>query len=91
MFLQPSQIKAARAMLGWTQVQLARAAGISEMSIKKIERGETDPRVSTLTAIQTALESSGVVFLNEGDTVPGGPGVRLRGRDGLAGTDQGVG
>lgn len=72
-----AQIRAARALLTWKQVDLAKASGISEMSIKNIERGDTDPRVSTIAAIRTALEQAGVQFLDQGDTATG-PGVVLR-------------
>lgn len=64
--------------MGWKQTDLAKAADLSEMSIKNIERGVTDPRRSTLEAIQTALESAGVLFLDPGQTRDGGPGVRLK-------------
>jgi len=73
--ISPAQIRAARALIGWKQTELASAAGLSEMSVKNIERGSTDPRVSTLEAIRTALEAAGVEFINDerGDGV-----VRLR-------------
>lgn len=76
--INAAQIRAARALLGWKQTDLAKASKLSEMSIKNIERGATDPRASTLQAIQTALENAGVVFLDPGQTRDGGPGVRLR-------------
>jgi transcriptional regulator with XRE-family HTH domain len=80
--ITPGQIKAARALIGWTQAGLAEASGISEISIKKIETGATDPRSSTLAAIQAAFNDAGVVFLEPGDTRDGGPGVRMRGMRG---------
>ncbi len=70
-----AQIRAARALIGWKQTDLAKAASVSEMSIKNIERGDTDPRVSTLQAIQTALEAAGVIFVPENGE---GVGVRLK-------------
>lgn len=60
------QIRAARALLGWKQTELASAAGVSEMSIKNIE-SETlkkDFRMSTMEAIRGALESAGIQFVN---------------------------
>lgn len=75
--ITPAQIRAARALLGWKQTDLAVASGVSEMSIKNIERGITDARASTLGAIQQAFLEAGVVFLDPGDTRDGGPGVRL--------------
>jgi transcriptional regulator with XRE-family HTH domain len=75
-----AQIRAARALIGWKQTDLAAASGVSEISIKNIERGATDPRGSTLAALQDAFSNAGVVFLDPGDVRDGGPGVRLRSR-----------
>ena len=72
------QIRAARALLGWKQRELAAAASLSEVSIKNAERGVVDSRGSTLNAIQRAFDRAGVVFLDTGDTRNGGPGVRLK-------------
>ena len=72
-----AQIRAARALIGWTQTDLAQASGISQVAIKNLERGATDPRASTLTSIQDALNQAGVMFLEPGDTRDGGVGVRL--------------
>ncbi|MCK0197758.1 helix-turn-helix domain-containing protein [Ancylobacter sp. 6x-1] len=76
--ITPIQMRAARALIGWTQLEVARAAGVSEMSVKNIERGVTDPRVSTLRAIQQAFEDAGVEFIDGPYSGDGGPGVRLR-------------
>lgn len=73
-----AQIRAARALLGWTQSDLAAAAGLSVVGIKGIERGKVDPRSSSIAAIQDAFEAAGVIFLQAGDTRNGGPGVRLK-------------
>jgi DNA-binding XRE family transcriptional regulator len=69
----PCQIRAARALIGWTQNELAVVASVSEMSIKNIERDSANPRVSTLASIKRALEAAGIEFTNGGE-----PGVRLR-------------
>ncbi|WP_394889569.1 helix-turn-helix domain-containing protein [Mesorhizobium sp. AaZ16] len=73
--ITPEQIRGARAMIGLTQADLARRAGISTTGLNNIESGGTDPKASTLRAIQTALESAGVIFVAENGE---GPGVRLR-------------
>jgi transcriptional regulator with XRE-family HTH domain len=75
------QIRAARALIGWKQIDLAKASGVSEISIKNIERGVTDPRSSTLAAFQRAFEKAGVTFLEPGDVRDGGAGVRLKRSD----------
>lgn len=70
----PAQLRAARALVNWSQTDLAKAAGLSEVTIKNLERGGTDPRVGTMRAITDALERAGVVFVAENG---GGAGVRL--------------
>jgi predicted transcriptional regulator len=62
-------------MLGLTQTDLAAKAGISKTALIAIETAASDPKASTLSAIQKALETAGVEFIAENG---GGPGVRLR-------------
>jgi predicted transcriptional regulator len=76
--ISAAQIRAARALLGWRQRELAAAAGVSAISVKNAEGGTVDSRASTLGAIQAAFDRAGVVFLDAGDTRNGGPGVRLK-------------
>lgn len=72
--ITPRQIRAARALLGWSQQQLADKAIVSLNAMTRLERGEVDSRLSTLTAVQKALIDAGVEFLSA-DTK--GEGVRL--------------
>lgn len=66
MMLTPEQIKAARAMLNLSQKQLAEKAGIAIATLNNIERGaQTDPKTSTVKAIQQSLEAEGIEFINE--------------------------
>lgn len=58
-----SQIKAARALLDWTQADLARAAGMHLNVINNIERGTTNPRQGTLEKLQAALEAQGIALI----------------------------
>ena len=71
------QIKAARSLLGWSQEQLADAAGISIATIKRLEAdgGALGGRTETAGGIRAALEKAGVEFI---DSNGGGEGVRLR-------------
>jgi predicted transcriptional regulator len=71
------QIKAARALLAWSQDELAIAAAVSVPTIKRLEAqdGPLRGRTGTGTKIRTALERAGVEFIDENG---GGPGVRLR-------------
>jgi len=78
--LTAAQIKAARALVDWSQPQLAEAAGLSMPTIRRME-GPLGPGRSTaanVEAVRQALEGVGVVFLNAGEVKNGGPGVRLR-------------
>ena len=58
-----SQTKAARAMLGWSQEQLAQATGLSINTIRNFEMGYI-PRGSTTDIIRKALENAGMEFLD---------------------------
>lgn len=71
------QVKAARALLAWSQSDLARASGISEPTIKRLEAsdGSLGGRADTAEKIKAALEAAGVIFLAAGSQ---GPGVRLK-------------
>jgi DNA-binding XRE family transcriptional regulator len=71
------QIKAARALMAWSQEQLAQAADVSLPTIKRLEAndGPLGGRSETGTRIQAALQRAGVEFIDENG---GGPGVRLR-------------
>lgn len=75
-----SQIRAARALLGWTSDHLANESGISYATISKIEQhaGVPPVKATTLADLCEALERGGIMFLSIGDTRSGGPGVRLR-------------
>lgn len=75
--ITPAQIRAARALLGWKQTDLAEKSGLSEISIKNIERGATDARSSTIGKIEAAFAKAGILFLDTGINRDGGPGVRL--------------
>ncbi len=73
--LIPAQILAARALVGMTRAELAAKVGLSPTGLAKIETGQSDPKASSLEAIQRALEASGVVFIREDIE---GAGVRLK-------------
>ena len=60
------QCRAARALLGWNQGDLEKAAEVSKKTIADFERDERIPYPRTLAAMQRALESAGVEFLPDG-------------------------
>lgn len=62
-------------MLGWSQEQLARNAGVSRQTIVDFERSLRVPIANNLAAIGTALEAAGIEFIPENG---GGVGIRFR-------------
>jgi predicted transcriptional regulator len=76
------QLKAARALIGWSQEELASAADVSLPTIKRLEatEGWLAGRQTTAHNIRSALEKAGIEFIAENG---GGPGVRLRKRQRL--------
>lgn len=77
--LTAAQCLGARAMLGMTRAELAEAAKVSAATLADFEAGKREPYARTLADIRKALEERGVVFLADGEMVPGGAGVRLLG------------
>jgi DNA-binding XRE family transcriptional regulator len=71
------QMKAARALVAWSQGDLSAASGVSEPTIARLESedGPIGGRADTTTKLIAALEKAGVEFIAENG---GGPGVRLR-------------
>jgi predicted transcriptional regulator len=55
--IDPKQLKKIRVQLGITQSELAKAAGVSQSLIAKLESGLVDPSFSTMKAISEALRS----------------------------------
>lgn len=77
MTITPKQSRAARALLGWTQPDLAKAANIGRTTVADFERGKSTPIPNNMASIQSALETAGITFIPENG---GGLGVRLRER-----------
>ncbi len=69
------QCRMARAGLGMTAEALAERAKVSKVTLSDFEIGKRSPHPRTLAAIRSALESAGVIFVDENGE---GPGVRLR-------------
>jgi len=75
------QMRAARALLGIDQRQLAEMSGVSLPTIQRMEASEGNVRgvIDTLTKVIEAFDRAGVMLIGEGMTSPdGGRGVRLR-------------
>ncbi len=72
-----SQIRAARALIRWSANDLSDKCGIGISTIKRLEimNGVPNVNVSTMIAIQRALEEAGIEFIGSPDDRPG---VRLK-------------
>lgn len=75
--ISSSQIKAARAMLGWSALDLAEASGIGPATIRRYEVQKGIPSANTrvLKELMSALEREGIEF--SGDPLIN-PGVTLK-------------
>jgi predicted transcriptional regulator len=75
--LEPRQIRAARALLGWRQEDLSKASGVGTATIHRIEKSDRPITgyVSTIMRIQAAFEDAGVLFVDADEIA--GIGVRL--------------
>jgi transcriptional regulator with XRE-family HTH domain len=71
--LTADQCRAARALLNWTQADLAERVSVSAVSIRAFEKGG-EMRDSNQKLIRLTLEAAGVQFIPENG---GGAGVRL--------------
>lgn len=74
--MTPEQCRAARAMAGISQDDLAVASSVAKATIAAFELGQRQPYPRTLDAIRAALEARGVQLL-EGGQVATGPGVAV--------------
>lgn len=75
--IEPRQIRAARALLNWSQSDLAKASGVATSSIKNIENEITVARRDTIEDIRKAFESNGVEFIDDGGVKPRQREVRV--------------
>lgn len=67
MEISPGQCRAARALLDWTQEELARKVGVALRTIRDFENGRRQPLKVVRASIQQAFEQSGIQFLeNDG-------------------------
>jgi ribosome-binding protein aMBF1 (putative translation factor) len=64
--LSSQQIRAARALLGWDQGTLAEKAGVSVITVKRLEAASGDKlhaRFETVMKIKNAVEREGIEFV----------------------------
>lgn len=75
--LHAAQLKAARALIGWSQDALAEKSGVSSPTVKRMENSDGVVRghAESVWKIQQCLEAAGIEFIAEDEK---GFGVRLR-------------
>ena len=64
--ITPGQIRAARALIGWSQAELAHRAQVTQVTIANVETQKTQASRQTIEKIEAALESQGVEFIGNG-------------------------
>lgn len=73
--LTPAQIFQARKLLGWKRRDLAKLTALKWQCIRDFEVSSRVSADLDLEVVRGALDSAGVIFVNEDGK---GPGVRLR-------------
>lgn len=73
--LTPQHVRAARALLAWSQQDLAKAAGVATSTVADFERGRRTPVANNAQAIRGALEGASIQFLPTGAVI--GPVVPI--------------
>jgi transcriptional regulator with XRE-family HTH domain len=76
MMIESAQVRAGRALVGWSQPELANAAGLPLATVELFETGGPNQvAVAAVAKMRASLESAGVAFIPEDG---GGAGVRFR-------------
>jgi transcriptional regulator with XRE-family HTH domain len=70
-----AKVRLVRAVLGWSQTELGRRIGLTQRAIHKLEQGETEPRRTTLRALEELWRERKIEFENLAD---GGFRVSIR-------------
>jgi len=67
--IEGRQIKAARVLLGWSQIELCQFAKIGPPTLIKLEREAGVPKRSSTAAVVETFRQAGVIFINDGVTI----------------------
>ncbi len=70
-----AKIRMVRAVLGWSQSELAFRIGLTQRAVHKLEQGATEPRRMTVRALETLWRGKGIEFE---DVADGGFRVSVR-------------
>jgi ribosome-binding protein aMBF1 (putative translation factor) len=72
-----AKVRAGRAVLGWSQTELARRVGLTQRAIHKLEIGDTEPRRKTVEALEQIWRDQSIQF---NDRTDGGFQMEIRAR-----------
>lgn len=61
-----AQVRAARALLNWSQRGLSAASGVSHRTLARFELEDATPQPRTVAALRSALEAAGIEFVEGG-------------------------
>jgi transcriptional regulator with XRE-family HTH domain len=78
--LAPAQSRAARALLGWSQSELARRASVAISTVADFERRQRSPVPNNLEALKSAFEKEGITFPPGGAVFGALPKIEVRSR-----------
>src|SRR3954451_25336530 len=67
--LTPKHVRAARALLAWSQQDLAKHAGVATSTVADFERGQRTPVANNAQAMRDALQTAGIRFLLTGAVI----------------------
>ena len=75
--ISSAQIRAARALIGWSREELSKNSGIGISALMRLESSEGVPggNIRTFEAVQKAFEKQGIEFTGTPDS---GAGVRFK-------------
>ena len=68
----PEQSRAARGWLGWSQVELAKRANVSERTVQVFESGTRMPHPNSIAAMRRAIEAAGIRLVFDRNGVAAG-------------------
>ncbi len=57
-----AKIRMTRALIGWSQTELAQRVGLTQRCVHQLERGDTEPRRATVRVIELLWLEQGIQF-----------------------------
>ena len=82
LIISPAQCRAARALIGWTQPKLAKAANLGLSTVVDFEKERRTLSAQSIRCLTDTLQNAGIEFIAENG---GGAGVRLKKRPDVPG------